>query len=221
MSTTAVRVWDLPTRIFHWALVLHVLGLFATGLTGTAMAWHLRLGYGVLCLLLFRLVWGLIGGYWSRFRAFVYGPRTVWAYLHGRAQPEHEVGHNPLGAGSVFAMLGFLALQVASGLCSDDEISSAGPLVRWLDASWVQQATHYHKQIGKWVVLGLVVLHLGAIALYFFKQGNNLVRPMWTGDKLSQYPVAHSRDDLSSRTVAAVVLAACVALLTWALQRLA
>ena len=124
MSTT-VRVWDLPTRIFHWALVASVIDLVITAkLGGDAMAWHFRCGYAVLTLLLFRMVWGLVGGHWSRFRSFLYSPATVLRYLRGQGAPEHSVGHNPLGSGSVFALLGFLLLQVASGLFSDDEIAS-------------------------------------------------------------------------------------------------
>ena len=141
---TKVRVWDLPTRVFHWALVLGVIAQAITGLVGgDAMAWHLRVGYSVLALLLFRLFWGLVGGRWSRFRAFAYSPQSVLDYLkgRGRGKPEHGVGHSPLGAGSVFAMLLFLLAQVASGLFSDDEIAAAGPLTRFVSNSTVSLAT--------------------------------------------------------------------------------
>ena len=96
-----IRVWDLPTRLFHWLLALCVVGLVVTGkVGGAAMDWHARLGYAVLALLLFRLAWGFIGGHWSRFATFLYAPRSVGAYLAGRGHPDHLVGHNPLGAGS-------------------------------------------------------------------------------------------------------------------------
>src|SRR6185369_13378750 len=99
-----VRVWDLPTRIFHWALVLCVTASVVTGYIGGALIeWHARSGYAILTLLLFRLVWGGVGGRWSRFASFFYSPRSVVAYLRGRSHPDHLVGHNPLGAGSVFA----------------------------------------------------------------------------------------------------------------------
>ena len=127
-----VRVWDLPTRGFHWALVACVIGLAITGTVGgNAMVWHFRFGYTVLALLLFRIVWGLVGGRWSRFGAFIYAPQSVINYLKGRGKPEHGVGHSPIGAGSVFAMLGFLVAQVGTGLLSDDEIAFAGPLQAW------------------------------------------------------------------------------------------
>jgi len=166
-----VRVWDLPTRLFHWALVICVTGQAITGTVGgNAMVWHIRLGHWVLALLLFRIIWGLVGGRWSRFGAFVYTPTSVVNYLKGQGKPEHGVGHSPIGAASVFAMLGFLLAQVASGLISDDEISSSGPLTRFVSNATVSLASRYHANIGKWVLLALVLLHLGAIILYLRQQ---------------------------------------------------
>jgi cytochrome b len=107
-----VRVWDLPTRVFHWLLAACVLGLLVTGHVGGAlMAWHARLGYAVLALLLFRVLWGFVGGYWSRFAAFVAGPARIIAYLRGADCPD-RLGHNPLGAVSVLAMIALLLVQV-------------------------------------------------------------------------------------------------------------
>lgn len=85
---TKVRVWDLPTRVFHWVLVLCVVGQAITGsLGGNAMVWHFRFGYGVLTLLLFRLIWGLVGGRWSRFAAFIFAPQSVVNYIRGQGKP--------------------------------------------------------------------------------------------------------------------------------------
>src|SRR6476661_5005066 len=124
-----VRVWDLPTRIFHWALVACVIGLVISGWRGgDAMPWHARMGYAVATLLLFRIVWGFVGGRWSRFSSFLFSPASVSNYLRGRSHPDHLVGHNPLGAGSVLAMLAVLIAQVGTGLVSDDESSFQGPL---------------------------------------------------------------------------------------------
>jgi cytochrome b len=208
---TRVRVWDLPTRIFHWALVACVIGLAITGsVGGNAMVWHLRFGYSVLTLLLFRIVWGLIGGRWSRFGAFIYSPRSVLAYLRGRGKPEHSVGHNPIGAGSVFAMLAFLLAQVGSGLFSDDEIAFAGPLTRFVSNATVDIATNYHKNIGKWIILGLVLLHLAAIIFYLWRK-HKLVHAMLHGDKELVAAVPSSRDDAASRLGALLVLGVCAA----------
>ena len=210
-----VRVWDLPTRVFHWALALGVMGLAISGLIGgNAMVWHFRLGYAVFALLLFRMVWGLIGGRWSRFSAFVYAPKTIIGYVRGRGKPEHSVGHSPMGAISVFAMLGVLLAQVGSGLFSDDEISASGPLTRFVSNASVSLATQYHKNIGKWLLLALVVLHISAIVFYLWRQ-HNLVNAMLHGDKELVSAAPSSRDDAQSRACALMVLALCAGFSAW------
>jgi cytochrome b len=207
------RVWDLPTRIFHWALVVCVVGLVISGnVGGNAMPWHFRFGYGVLSLLLFRIVWGLVGGRWSRFSSFIYAPATIINYIKGRGKPEHSVGHNPMGAGSVFALLAFLLAQVGSGMMSDDEIAAIGPLAKFVSNATVSTATWYHKDVGKLVIIALVVLHIAAILFYLFKKKENLVKPMIQGDKLLDVVVESSKDNAQSRTVAAVVFAICAGL---------
>jgi cytochrome b len=214
--TQRVRVWDLPTRLFHWVLVACVIGLVATGYTGgNAMEWHGRLGYTVLALLLFRFVWGFVGGHWSRFRSFFYGPSSVIAYLRGRVHPDHLVGHNPLGAGSVFAMLVVLFAQAATGLVSDDEIAFTGPLNRFVSDATAHVATWYHKEIGQRLIICLVLLHLAAIAWYTWKRKQRLVGPMVGGDKDVAAPAASSRDDAASRVLALVVLLLCAGLVAW------
>ena len=214
-SLNKVRVWDLPTRVFHWALVVCVIGLASTGtIGGNVMVWHFRFGYSVLTLLLFRIVWGLVGGHWSRFAAFIYSPRSVLDYLKGRGRVEHSVGHNPIGAGSVFAMLGFLLAQASTGLLSDDEIAFAGPLTRFVSNSTVSLATHYHKNIGKWVLLGLVLLHIAAI-IFYLRRKHNLVHAMLHGDKELVVAVPASRDDTASRLGALLVLGICAAAVFW------
>ena len=130
-----MRVWDLPTRVFHWLLALAVIGLVISGkVGGNALVWHMRLGLLVFALLCFRLVWGLVGGRWSRFASFVHAPATVLRYLRGGTRPgEHlDVGHNPLGAGSVLALLGVLLAHVATGMLAADEISTTGPLNKYV-----------------------------------------------------------------------------------------
>ncbi|MBC7610551.1 MAG: cytochrome b/b6 domain-containing protein [Polaromonas sp.] len=214
-SLNRVRVWDLPTRIFHWSLVVGVICLVVSGLVGgNAMVWHFRFGYGVFSLLLFRVVWGLVGGRWSRFGAFIYAPQSVVNYLKGRGKPEHSVGHSPIGAGSVFALLGFLLAQVGTGLFSDDEIAAAGPLTRFVSNASVSLATNYHKNIGKWLLLVLVILHIAAIVFYLLRK-HNLVNAMLHGDKDLVVAVPSSRDDTVSRVMAAVILGICAAFVAW------
>lgn len=209
-----IRVWDLPTRLFHWLLAICVVVLVATAYAG-AMQWHARAGYAVLALLLFRIVWGFVGGRWSRFASFLYAPRSVAAYLRGSAHPDHLVGHNPLGAGSVFAMLLVLLAQVATGLVGDDEIAFQGPLNRFVSTARGLAATWYHRQVGQWLVIALVLLHVAAIAWYVLKKRQVLVRPMVVGDKELPAPTTPSRDDAVSRLAAAAIFGACSALVWW------
>lgn len=216
-ASNTIRVWDLPTRIFHWALVACVIGsIVSSQIGGNAMVWHFRFGFAIASLLLFRLVWGLMGGRWSRFASFIYSPGTVLNYLKGQGKPEHAVGHNPLGAASVFAMLVFLIAQVSTGVFSDDEIAAFGPFTQFVSNATVSAATAYHKSYGKFALLALIVLHLGAIAYYYFAKRDNLVKPMLDGDKtLATARLPGSRDDGASRLAAAVVLVACSALVAW------
>jgi cytochrome b len=207
MKSHLVRVWDLPTRLFHWALVVCIVGLVTTAqIGGNAMEWHFRFGYSVLTLLLFRLLWGFVGGHWSRFSTFLYSPASLLRYLRGGEVDGQPLGHSPLGALSVFAILGLLLLQVGTGLFSDDEIAAVGPLSKLASGAVVSQLTHYHKDIGKVIVLILVLLHIGAIAFYRIKRKKDLIRPMLIGDVSSPTPQLASRDDAGSRALAAVIL---------------
>lgn len=214
-----LRIWDLPTRLFHWTLVLAVIGLVVTGSVGGSwMNWHLRLGYLVMGLLVFRLMWGLVGGHWSRFRAFLFGPGPILAYLRGQAPLRHVAGHNPLGALSVLAMLLVLAAQVGSGLISDDEISFFGPLTRFVSNDTVALATKYHKDIGKLLILGLVGLHVGAIAYYQWVKRQPLIGAMVHGDKQLGDPARHlpaSADGWTQRLLALVLALGSGALVWW------
>jgi cytochrome b len=213
------RVWDLPTRIFHWVLLVSIVGSFVTvKLGGDWMPWHFRLGYVAMTLLMFRIIWGFTGGRWSRFGSFIYAPSTIWAYCKGLGKPEHSVGHNPLGAGSVFALLGFLLLQVVTGLFSDDDASNSGPLTRFVSNARVSLATWYHKEVGSNVLLALIALHVAAVLFHLYKKKENLVQPMLRGDKHLAHPVQPSRDDAASRAFAAVVLALCAGCVWWLVQ---
>ncbi|MBE2264025.1 MAG: cytochrome b/b6 domain-containing protein [Burkholderiaceae bacterium] len=213
-----IRIWDLPTRLFHWTLVGCVVGLVISGnIGGNAMVWHFRFGHTVLGLLLFRIVWGLVGGYWSRFSNFIYSPATVLAYLKGERRPQWTAGHNPLGAFSVFALLTVLLAQVGSGMMSDDEIAAAGPLTRYVSGATIELATRYHTTFGKILVLALVALHIAAIIYYWRSKKENLVRPMIVGDKSlpDTGAVQASRDSAASRLGAAVLLAASMGCSFW------
>jgi cytochrome b len=212
------RVWDLPTRLFHWLLAATIVGsVVSANIGGNAMVWHIRLGCGVLALIAFRLLWGFVGGRWSRFASFAYAPATVLRYLRGQQQPgEHlDVGHNPMGSFSVFALLALLAVQVATGLVADDEIATTGPLNRFVGGALAGRATGWHAAWGKWILLALVALHVVAILYYRFARQKNLVTPMFSGDKPLPAGTPASTDNLATRGLALLLAAACVALAIW------
>jgi cytochrome b len=209
-----VRIWDLPTRLFHWALVVCVLAsVISAKVGGNAMVWHMRLGYAVLALVAFRILWGLVGGRWSRFSSFVYSPAALLRYLRGQARDhDHfEVGHNPLGAYSVLAMLAWLLVQVGSGLIADDEIASTGPLIRFVSGEVSLAWTAYHKSYGQWGLFVLVGLHVAAIAFYRLRHRNDLIGPMFSGDKQLPAAVPAARDSVATRLFALTLLGACIA----------
>ena len=209
-----VRIWDLPTRLFHWLLAACVVGLVITGkLGGNAMVWHFRFGQAVLTLVLFRLVWGLVGGHWSRWSQLALAPAQVLDYLRGRTA--HWAGHNPMGSWSVLLMLGWLLLQAGTGLVSDDEIANAGPWSALVSGATVSAATAWHKGLGKLVLLVLVLVHVAAIVWYRWRKQQALVPAMLHGDKTLAQAVTPSRDALPQRALALVLVLACAAAVRW------
>ena len=214
----AVRVWDLPTRLFHWLLALSVIASVVSGqVGGNAMIWHTRVGLGVMSLLVFRLVWGFAGGYWSRFASFAYGPRSVVAYLRGDSGPggRYDIGHSPVGALSVWALLGLLGVQVATGLVADDEIATTGPLNRFVASATANAASGWHEEVGKSLLIVLVVVHIAAVLYYLWRKKQNLVAPMVHGDMPLPAGTPASADGAGPRLAALIVLAAAAALAWW------
>lgn len=183
MASASIRVWDLPTRLFHWALVVLIALQYASGEFGwLSMRWHFLLGYATLALVAFRVLWGFAGSDTSRFRAFVRGPRTLARYVSGlvRGEDLRELGHNPLGGWSVLLMLAAVALQAVTGLYATDDIIEEGPLVAHASSATVELMTRIH-HLNRYVLLGLIVLHLVAVALHGILRGHNLVAPMLHG----------------------------------------
>jgi cytochrome b len=179
-----VRVWDLPTRLFHWLLLAGVVTAFiSVKLGGNAMIWHGRAGTFVLSLLIFRLIWGFVGSPTARFHSFVKGPKAVWLYIQGRTVTPAFVGHNPLGALSVLALLCLFLFQALTGLGTSDDIFFDGPLVQTLSSNTVSLLTSLHKSTEPFL-LGLVALHVAAIVFYRLVKKINLVTPMITGHKV-------------------------------------
>lgn len=178
-----IRLWDLPTRAFHWALVLCVTGsIVSVKIGGNAMVWHGRCGLAVLGLLVFRLAWGFLGSTYARFARFLRGPAAIRGYLRGEWRGE---GHNPLGALSVLAMLGTLLLLVASGLFANDDIAFEGPLYVLIGKEASDRLTAIHHLFEPLILL-LVAAHLCAIAYYVLIRRETLIMPMLTGVKPSE-----------------------------------
>ena len=203
-----MRIWDAPTRLFHWALVLLVLLSFVS-VQAEWMQVHLVSGYLVLTLLLFRLAWGFVGSETSRFRQFLTSPAKAVRYLRGFRQPgpDTQVGHNPAGGWMVLAVLLLLGVQVASGLFNTEEYgaayAAAGPLVKYVSKQTASLAGTIH-EINFSLLLTLIALHILAILAYARVKKHDLVRPMLTGVK--RLPAATRQPRLASPLRAAILL---------------
>jgi len=211
-AAARVRIWDWPTRLFHWLLVLLIPALWWTA-TNDRIELHIMLGIVTTGLLLFRLLWGLIGSSTARFSNFLKGPRGVISYLNGRAA--HALGHNPVGGWSVAAMLAVLTAQVGLGLFAEDEDGLAwGPLSPLLDGDTVEWVTELHEWLFN-VLLALIVLHIAAIIFYALFQRRNLIGPMITGSGSAPHGVEPMRGAPAWRAPLALGLAAGAAAWLW------
>lgn len=179
-ATARIKLWDLPLRVFHWSLLAAVSVAIVTGkLGGEWMLWHGRAGIAIIALVAFRIVWGLIGPTPARFSHFLPTPAKLLAYLKGQWR---GVGHNPLGALSVIALLGLLAWQAISGLFGNDDIAFTGPLAAQVSDELSHSLTGWHRQTA-YLVYGLIALHVVAIAVYTLVKKHGIVKPMLTGWK--------------------------------------
>ena len=210
-----ILVWDLPTRLFHWLLVTLVIASFITGrIGGLWIQYHVWSGYAILVLLVFRLIWGFVGGRHVRFSAFVHGPATVLRYARTmlrRDAPDH-LGHNPLGGWSVLAMLITLFVQAATGLFANDDIFTEGPLYPWVSKATSDWLTHIHK-LNQDVILLLVAVHVMAVLFYLMVKHQNLIRPMLTGRKRWHEEAQPSTNHLVKAAIIVSLLAVGVYLL--------
>lgn len=180
-AKATVRVWDLPVRLFHWALVLLIAFSWWSG-ENHDMERHRLSGYAILALLVFRVFWGFAGSRTARFAQFVRSPRMVKAYVGGKAPVEGD-GHNPLGGWSVVAMLGVLLAQVVAGLFAVDvDGFESGPLADWISFDGGRLASEIHEVLFK-LTLALTTIHVAAIGFYLVVKRQNLVGPMITGKR--------------------------------------
>lgn len=180
-----VRVWDLPVRLFHWLLVgLLVFQVVSGKLGGKLIQWHLYAGYAVFVLLVFRVVWGFAGSTSARFAAFLARPAEALRFggrlLARRA--ETYAGHNPLGGWMVLALLLSLALQVGTGLFSNDGIAIDGPLAARVPIEVSDQVTALHHW-NFWVLAALAAIHTAAALYHWLVLKEDLVAAMFTGER--------------------------------------
>jgi cytochrome b len=208
-----VKVWDVPVRLFHWAIVVLV---FVSWLTAHEnwMEWHLRSGYSMFALVLFRLAWGFVGSDTARFSRFVRSPAAVLRHLrefHQRA-PDTEIGHNAAGGWMVLVLLALLALQVGTGLCANDQVLTEGPFAEAVGEDASDLLTHIHVVNFKLIEI-LVALHVCAVLAYAVVKRHNLVGAMITGSK--RLPARLVPPRLASPLLAAIVLAIAAAVVAF------
>lgn len=205
-----IKVWDLPLRLFHWLLVICVVGaMLSIQFKGQWLVWHERFGLAIIALLSFRLAWGVVGSTHARFASFFPTPGRLLAYLRGRWQ---GLGHNPLGALSVFALIGLFGFQAVSGLFANDDIAFSGPLRNLVSSATSNDISGLHRQ-AEYLLYALVALHVLAIVIYRLR-GKNLLGPMLHGYK--QIPEQQQATPARGGGWVALVIALAVAgLMLW------
>lgn len=213
-KSRTVDVWDLPTRLFHWGLAISVATSLLSEQIGN-MDIHVISGHVVIALILFRIVWGFVGGRHARFADFVRGPGAVIRYAKSLFDGSHSttVGHNPLGALSVIALLGLLAFQAGTGLFANDDILIEGPLFNLVSKSTSDLLTYYHG-LSSNVLYGLIGLHLVAVGFYTFK-GHKILGAMVFGDKEGVTQADEGSKPIKGNILIAVVIVMISAAVAW------
>lgn len=207
-------VWDLPLRAFHWLFAASILASWATATLGgfNWMQWHIRLGYWMIGLLSFRVLWGFVGPRHARFASFLAGPRAMWRYakgLTGSAEPIFTAGHNPLGGVMVIIMLLLVAFQVSTGLFATDDIAWTGPYNPTVSSATAHYLTRLH-HLNFNLIWAAIALHVGAIIYYALIKKQNLVPPMVTGWKRAEAVSADEAIESSELWKALIVMVVCV-----------
>jgi cytochrome b len=214
-----VKVWDAPVRLFHWVVVgLLCFQYLSVKIGGNWMIYHTWSGYTLLALVLFRIVWGFVGSQHARFGDFLYGPRAIADYLRTlpRRQAAKFAGHNPVGGLSVILMLLLLLVQAGTGLFANDDNMVEGPLSQWIRKETSDTLTTIHRY-NFYVLLTVVAAHIGAVLFYLLYKSENLVKAMFTGEKL--LPATHVEGRIAGLGAAAGVMAVAAAavylIVTW------
>jgi len=210
-----VRVWDIPTRLFHWSVVVLLCVSWFSADQGY-MRVHLVSGLTLLSLLLFRLAWGLVGSTTARFSNFLHPPRRVMGYLKGLAGGDRifYAGHNPAGGLMVLALIVVLLAQVTTGLFANDGVRFSGPLALLVSEETSSLITGIHGLIFD-VILILVWCHMVAVGFYLLVKGDNLVWPMVTGKKHRAHLPAELNIAFTRLYIALLLLAVSAGIAAW------
>ena len=210
----AIKIWDLPVRLFHWSLVILFIAADVTNSLGpNYFKYHHWSGYAIIVLVGFRLIWGLVGTYHARFINFVRNPFTTGKYALSvfKKNDPHHLGHNPLGAVMVVILLLATLVQAVTGLFTNDEIMNLGPLYSYVTDELSLQLTSIHRQLFYWI-LGAIFLHIAAVLFHVLLKRDNIIKAMFTGKK-----EIHDATDVkpikSSRILLAIFIVISLALL--------
>jgi cytochrome b len=208
-----VRVWDVPTRVVHWSMVLLIAFSWWTAEYGE-LEWHRWSGYSLTALVLFRLYWGFFGGSTARFSHFLRGPRAVADYLRGN--PAQVAGHNPLGAWSVVLLLALLATQIVLGLFAVDvDGLESGPMSSLVSFETGRAAAEWHETVF-YALLAIIAVHILAVFFYLIVRKQNLIGSMFTGKRTLDGAPAGLVPASIVRLVVGILIAAA---LTWLISR--
>lgn len=195
-ATPMIRVWDFPTRLFHWSLVVMVALAYVTSEAEGAWFWiHLAAGYGILGLVVFRGFWGFLGTRYARFANFVRPWPVVREHIGEmlRFQPSPSLGHTPPGGWMIVALLVVLVVLVASGLFAGDD-DEMGPLASMIGTSAADAMGEVHEALNS-LLWGLVTIHVAAVVFVSVIAGDNLIRAMWTGRRKVPAGLAATRPE--------------------------
>ncbi len=213
---TQVRAWDIPTRVFHWSLVWLIFGAwasfrFAEVFGDNTMKWHRYNGYAILVLLIWRVLWGVVGSSTSRWSAFVRWPSNVLRYALDsfRGREAHYLGHNPLGSYMILGLLSAVGLQATLGLMSVEHNDIAwGPLYKLVSEANQKRISYFHVRLLDYLILPLIAAHITANVLHGAIKKDPLIRAMVTGSK----PAADYVDQREATIVARPLLRATLCL---------
>jgi cytochrome b len=211
-----MKVWDLPIRLFHWAIVVLIFVAWGTQ-EYDHMNWHVWTGYTILTLLVFRVVWGFVGSDTARFVRFLRSPVAALRHLATlrRREPDREIGHNAAGGWMVLVMLALIGVQAGTGLFSNDDGDTEGPLMHLVSKEQSDWLSHIHYLNFK-AIEAMIVLHVLAIVTYAVLKRQNLVRPMVTGKKLM--PVGAVAPRFVRPVWAVVTLAVAIGVVAWVVR---